>query len=188
MSGRFNLEFEKFLKFKQCIMEFANEFIDQSIMRVNENTPRINKCLDQLSEEEVWRKPNSNSNSIGNLILHLCGNITQYIISSLDGQEDNRERDQEFLREGGLSKTELNQKLQTVVEKATTIIKEIKKEKLLEIHSVQGFELTGMGIIIHVVEHYSYHTGQIAFYTKLLKDQELGFYTGLDLNAKNKTG
>ena len=168
-------------------MPIEREFINQSILRINENTPRINKCMDQLSEKEIWRKPNSTSNSIGNLILHLCGNITQYIISSLGESKDNRERDQEFLSKGGFSKSELIQKLQTVVEKSTIILKETKKENLLKIYSVQGFELTGIGIIIHVVEHFSYHTGQIAFYTKLLKDKELGFYAGQELNAKNKT-
>jgi uncharacterized damage-inducible protein DinB len=76
--------------------------------------------------------------------------------------------------------------LQKTVSKATGIIKHLDNSKLLKIHSVQGFELSGIGIIIHVVEHYSYHTGQISFYTKLLKDKDLGYYADLDLNIKNE--
>lgn len=167
-------------------MEIENEFIDQSILRINENTPKIEKCLHQLSDEEVWTKPNTNSNSIGNLILHLCGNITQYIISSLGEKEDLRDRNQEFLVNGSMSKTELIEKLQDVIEEATALLINLNRKKLMRNHAVQGFELTGIGIIIHVVEHYSYHTGQIAFYTKLLKNHNLQFYKGRNLNTKNK--
>ena len=166
-------------------MEIEIEFIDQSVLRLNENIPRIEKCFHQLSEEEIWRKPNANSNSMGNLMLHLCGNITQYIISSLGDTKDLRIRDDEFLAEGGLSKTDLMEKLKNVVEKATNVLVNFKKEKLLKKYAVQGFELTGIGIVIHVLEHYSYHTGQIAFYTKMLKDRDLEFYSGINLNAKN---
>lgn len=169
-------------------MELEKEFIDQSILRLNENIPRIETCLDQLSEDEIWKKPNTNSNSIGNLILHLCGNISQYIISAIGEKEDLRDRDKEFNTEGGFSGNELIQKLQTVVREATPIIIQTNKDTLLKIHAVQGFKLSGIGIIMHVVEHLSYHTGQIAFFTKLLKDRKLGFYANVDLNIKNESG
>lgn len=84
-----------------------NEFIEQPVSRLRENTPKIKKCLDELTEEEIWKRPNASSNSIGNLIIHLCGNITQYILSSLGKTEDKRERDKEFLMKGGLNKKEL---------------------------------------------------------------------------------
>lgn len=169
-------------------MELDKEFIDQSILRLNDNVQRIEKCLDQLSEEEIWMKANKNSNSIGNLILHLCGNITQYIRSALGEKEDLRDRDEEFNAEGGFSGNELIQKLQTVLSDATTVIIQTNKDKLGKIYAVQGFKLSGIGIIMHVVEHLSYHTGQIAFFTKLLKDCELGFYAKVDLNIKNEPG
>ena len=166
-------------------MEFEKEFINQSIFRLNENTPRVEKCLDLLSNQEVWKKTNNNSNSIGNLILHLCGNITQYVISSLGRTKDHRTRDLEFQMKGGFSNAELIQKLQQVVHDATEIIKNLDTHKLTKIRSVQGFQLSGIGIIIHVIEHYSYHTGQITFFTKLLKDKDLGYYADLNLDIKN---
>ncbi len=169
-------------------MELEKEFIDQSILRLNENVQGIEKCLDQLSEDEIWMKANNNSNSIGNLILHLCGNITQYIISAIGEKEDQRDRDEEFNTEGGFTGTELIQQLQTVVLEAITIIIQTNKDTLLKVHAVQGFKLSGIGIIMHVVEHLSYHTGQIAFFTKLLKDRDLGFYASIDLNIKNERG
>ncbi|HEX5171903.1 MAG TPA: DinB family protein [Cyclobacteriaceae bacterium] len=162
-----------------------SELISQAIARLQENTPKIKRCLDELTEEEIWQKPNPSSNSVGNLILHLCGNITQYILSSLGGVEDKRERDREFLVDGGLNKKELIEKLTLTVNDAALVIRRLDKEDLLRIRSVQGYNLSAIGIIIHVVEHYSYHTGQIIFWTKLLKDKDLGFYANIDLNKKN---
>src|SRR5215510_7059316 len=91
--------------------DFKKEFIDQSIHRIDENTKRLRACLDQLDESETWKRPNENSNSIGNLILHLCGNIRQYAISSLGNIQDIRERDKEFSADGGYSQHELLDKL-----------------------------------------------------------------------------
>jgi uncharacterized damage-inducible protein DinB len=165
----------------------SKEFIGQSIFRMEENNERIEKCLAMLSEEEVWKKPNPSSNSVGNLILHLCGNIRQWIVSSLGKAEDNRMRDLEFSTTEGFTKKELLDKLLTTVSEANTTLKNLKEKELLAKKSVQGYELSGLGIIIHVVEHYSYHAAQIAFWTKLLKDKDLEFYDDQDLNVKNKT-
>ena len=163
----------------------AKEFIDQSIFRINENTPKIIKCLDVLNEEQIWVRPNEVSNSMGNIILHLCGNIRQYIISALGGQTDIRERDKEFAARSGYSKKELQVKLVATVNEAIHVIQNVEEIRLLKIFSVQGFNLSGIGIIIHVTEHYSHHTGQIIFWTKLLMGNDLGFYTNIDLNKKN---
>lgn len=167
-------------------LSITQEFKSQSIHRIELNTPRIAKCLAELTEEEIWQRPNDVSNSIGNLILHLCGNIRQYAISSLGGKEDTRERDKEFSATGGYTKAELLNKLETTVAEAIQTIKDSTEENLLLVRSVQGFIYSGIGIIVHITEHYSYHTGQIAFWTKLLKNKDMGFYAGLNLNIKNK--
>jgi uncharacterized damage-inducible protein DinB len=164
----------------------AAEFIAQTIFRMQENTPRIKKCLQLLSEEDVWEKPNEACNSIGNLILHLCGNITQYIISSLGEKEDNRIRDEEFSVKGGYNKQQLFQKLTATIENAVRIMQTLDDGELMRIRSVQGFQLSAIGSITHVTEHYSYHTGQIALITKLITNKDLDFYAGCDLNKKNQ--
>ena len=165
---------------------FKDEFINQSVYRINENTKRIIKCLDEIDETEVWQRSNENSNSFGNIILHLCGNITQYAISALGETEDIRMRDKEFSAKDGSTKNELAAKLESTVDEAIRIIESLDEARLLKTYSVQGFDLSGIGIIIHVAEHYSYHTGQIAFWIKQLKNKDLEFYAGVDLNVKNK--
>lgn len=164
----------------------TEEFLDQAIYRMDESSRMIKISLEQLTETDVWHRPNKASNSIGNLILHLCGNITQYAIASLGKTEDTREREKEFSINSGPTKAQLWAKLEGTVQQAQTVIKNVSIGELLRKREVQGFSLSGIGIIIHVVEHYSYHTGQIAFWTKLLKDRHLGFYDGMDLDVRNE--
>lgn len=163
------------------------EFTQRAITHLTENLQRIEKCLNQLSEEEVWQRPNSSSNSVGNLLLHLCGNVGQYILSSLAGRPDVRERDAEFAAEGGLDKAALMDLVQMTVKNACEVIGSQDRNSLLTVRSVQGFQMSGIAIVMHVVEHFSYHVGQIAFWTKQLRDQDLGFYEGINLNQKNAT-
>ncbi|MFK8007046.1 MAG: DinB family protein [Saprospiraceae bacterium] len=167
-------------------MKTSSEFTQQSIYYLSLNPPRIEKCLLQLSEDQVWKKPNANTNSIGNLILHLCGNITQYAHASLGNEKDLRKRDLEFSTEGGFSKKELLEKITIVTEKAIQVIENISDEELLRMRNVQGFHYSGISIIIHITEHFSYHVGQIAFFTKLLCNKDLGFYEDFDLSILNK--
>lgn len=166
-------------------MTFSKEFREQSIHFLSLNPSRIEKCFDKLTEEQVWLKPNPSSNSLGNLVLHLCGNITQYIHSSLGKEQDIRERDLEFSTEGGFTKKDLLEKITSVTNKAIDVVKNVSEEELLRKRMVQGFEYTGIGIIIHVTEHYSYHVGQIAYWTKYIANRDLGFYAGRDLNILN---
>ncbi|WP_282179824.1 DinB family protein [Maribacter stanieri] len=163
----------------------VEEIVENALYRMDESTRMIKKSLVEISEDEVWQKPNPSLNSIANLMLHLCGNISQYVISSLGETEDKRNRDDEFSVTGGLTKDELFTKLESVVDDAKRVIFNVTPNQLVKMRSVQGFSFSGVGIILHAVEHYSYHTGQIAFWVKQLKNKDLGFYDGIDLNKKN---
>ena len=164
----------------------SREFTSQAIKRINENTEKIRACLGQLDEKDIWRSPNENLNSVGNMILHLCGNIRQHIISALGGVKDVRTRDLEFSTKGGLTKEELMSKLGETIDEATAVIAKMKIEDLLMIRRSQGMLHSGVDSILHVTEHYSYHTGQIIFLTKLFKNVDMGFYAGIDLNKHNE--
>lgn len=160
---------------------------DQFNLRVyEEGSERINKVLSLLTEEEVWYRPNDAANSVGNLVLHLCGNVTQWIGSGVGGQVDQRERDAEFDTKSQISKDQLIKKLQElriITDKALATIE--SESQLTEERMVQGFEETVLSILIHVTEHFSYHVGQIAIIAKYQKGRDLGFYADMDLNVKN---
>lgn len=162
-----------------------NELKEQCILRMRESMERIEKCLAQISETEVWQRPNSQLSSVGNLVLHLCGNIKQYAKASLGNVPDSRERQKEFDAVGGYSCKELSDKIVSTISEAITTIINASNEAMMQERIVQGFNMTGIGICIHVTEHLSYHTGQIAMHTKLLRDQDLGFYAGMNLDVTN---
>ena len=165
-------------------MLINTEFKTQSNYRIQESYHKIASCMQLLSEAEIWFSPNVQLNSVGNLVQHLCGNITQYILSTLGGATDNRNRDAEFAISGTKTKQVLLQDLQEVIDKSIAIINALSNEALDEQYEVQVYQLSGIGIVLHVTEHLSYHTGQIALLTKLITQKELGFYAGLDLNKK----
>lgn len=166
--------------------KWMTEFLENSVYRLDEST-RMNKIsLKSIEEAHIWKKPNESSNSIGNQIMHICGNMKQYIIASLGELNDKRNRDAEFSITNGFTSVQLLQKLEDTVHQAKNVLHSCTKSQLLKKREVQGFDLSGIGIVIHAVEHYSYHTGQIAFWTKMLVNKDLGFYGGRDLNIKNK--
>ena len=165
-----------------------NEVVEQlraeCLRRLVESEERIVKCIGLLSDEQIWHRPNTHVVSVGNLVLHLCGNVGQWINSTLGEFPDIRKRDSEFEEVGPLPKSELVARLGRVMKLARRTIEELSPEGFTATWSVQGFQETGVSILLHVVEHFSYHTGQITLHTKLLLDLDTGYYAGQDLNAK----
>ena len=150
----------------------------------DESLPRIKKCLAQMSVEEIWSRPNEQTVSAGNLVLHLAGNVRQYIVATLGGVPDLRERQKEFDAAGPMPTAELLGHLEKSLADASAVLDRLDPAKLLETHRVQGFVESGLSILVHVAEHLSYHTGQIAYIVKSRKNVDLGFYRGKDLNRK----
>lgn len=148
---------------------------------LEEFIPRILKCLSLLSEEDVWFRPNKESNSIGNLVLHVEGNARQWIISGLGGAKDERNRKIEFEEKGPLPKIQLIEKLNLLYRDIEFILNKIDLKNLITVRRVQVFDETGLAILIHAIEHFSYHTGQIAYATKMITNSQLGFYADLNL-------
>ncbi len=151
---------------------------------VEESIPRIKQCLELLDENEIWYKHNPNLNSPGVLILHLCGNVRQWILSGVCGLTDNRRREAEFQPEFQPTKIELIAILDSLSDDLILYLPRIREEELTEIREVQCFEESVMSMLIHAVEHFSYHTGQIVYYTKWIKNVDTGFYAGMDLTRK----
>jgi len=141
-----------------------------------EGYDRIVQCLGYLSEEEVWARPNVQTVSIGNLILHLGGNVRQWICAGLGQQEDIRKRDTEFSTEGGVSKVALMETIKRTIIDAQDVVEKLVVEDLAKIYKVQVYEESGLSIIVHVIEHFSYHIGQITYAVKSRKNIDTQYY------------
>jgi len=146
-----------------------------------ESQRRIQFCISQLTEEEVWRKPNDHTNSVGNLVLHLCGNGRQWILSSFGNIPDERIRHKEFDPENRVSKSDLESLLVKTIQDLVYQVNFLTAEDLESWYEIQCFRDTGVAVLIHVIEHFSYHTGQITLLTKLMKNMDTGYYDGLQL-------
>ena len=168
------------------LSQSIRDILIQDVKRriIQESVPRIKKCLDQLTEEEIWYRPNENVMSVGNLVLHLCGNVRQWILSGLGGYPDHRQRDEEFEEKGPLPTSTLVQSLDELTITLEQVLNQITPETLVAPRIVQGFEETGISILVHVTEHFSYHTGQITYYVKTRKNIDLQYYGGQNLNQK----
>jgi len=154
-------------------------FLDHSVSKLRQLAERIETCLGKLSEEQIWARSNENENAIGNLVLHLCGNVRQWIIAGIGGRPDARERDAEFAARGGVGVAELARRLRQTVDEAIMVIETVTLTRLSQRLLIQQYDVTALEAIYHVVEHFSMHTGQIIFATKMLTGADLGFYQHL---------
>jgi uncharacterized damage-inducible protein DinB len=156
--------------------EVSRAFIEQSRKLLTDSyLPRIEEAVEGLSPESVWWRANTQSNSIGNLLLHLDGNVRQWIISGLGGASDVRERQREFDTHHGMDAAELLRQLRATADAADRVLATIDPSTLLEPHHIQSYDVTVMRAIYTVVEHFSMHTGQIILLAKMFKG-DLAFY------------
>jgi len=152
------------------------DFLNYSADTLLELAGRIEDCLGRLSNEQIWLRHSENENAVGNLVLHLCGNVNQWIGSGIGGKPDTRERHKEFeAREGSLGT-----RLKDTIAEAAKIIRSVPAARLAERLKIQGYDTTGLKAIYHVVDHFAGHTAQIIFATKLLTGQDLGYYAHLN--------
>jgi uncharacterized damage-inducible protein DinB len=147
---------------------------------VDEYLPKICGALEGLSTEDVWWRPNKESNSIGNLVLHLAGNARQWVVAGIGGAPDVRERQQEFDRDGGMTGRELLDLLEKTLEEVADVLGDLSEGRLGEERVIQGLPVTVLQALYHVVEHFSMHTGQIIYLAKLRTGRDLGFYRVMD--------
>jgi hypothetical protein len=145
--------------------------------------PRLRSCVESLTDEQVWWRPNEASNSIGNLILHLNGNVRQWLVSSFRRLDDTRNRPAEFSQRELIRSSALLAMLGATLTEAADVLSSLTESDLLTVLQIQGYTVTGLHAVYQVVEHFGMHYGQIVYITKLLRDKDLGFYREL-----NQTG
>ena len=157
--------------------EVAEAFIAEARTLLSRDyLPKIERCLERLSDEEVWWRANAESNSIGNLLLHLAGNARQWITSGVGGGADRRSRQVEFDERSTIPRAELLTRLGETLKEVDSVLARLDPSSILEQRRIQGHDVTVLHAILHVVEHFSMHTGQIILITKMLKTEDLKFY------------
>ena len=166
-------------------MSVTQEFLTFSRTKLlDEYWPRLRRCVESLSDEQLWWRPNEASNSVGNLLLHLNGNVHQWLVASFNRSDDARDRPAEFAAEGGQSAAALLPQLEGTLRNVSEVLSRLTDADLMATMNIQGYTVTGLHAVYHVVEHFGMHYGQILYITKLVRGENLGFYRQLDRTGR----
>ncbi len=168
--------------------QLESVFLDFSSRKLEELFGRIRECLSRLTPEQVWARGSEAENAIGNLILHLNGNVRQWIVSGVGGRSNIRVREREFTTRGDLDPADLIAQLEQTLSEASAVLSSVTPRRLAEGITVQDYQVSVLEAIYHVVEHFSQHTGQIIFATKVFTGADLGFYRHLSAAAQRSPG
>ncbi len=171
------------------VVDAGGAFLARSRYYLSEEyLPKIVRSLEHLTDEDIWWRPNEASNSIGNLLLHLAGNVRQWIVSGLGGETDRRIREAEFDQRTPIAAAELVEALAATVREADKVLAGLDPSRLLQPCRIQGFDVTVLGAVYHVVEHFGMHTGQITLIAKQRRGADLGLTVLPDPDPRPATG
>ena len=157
-------------------MAIEEDFLRTAAEKLAENLDRIETCVARLPAASLWARGSENENAVGNLLLHLDGNVRQWILSGIAGAPDTRDRPSEFSARSGVTAEAMLTNLRATVGEAVEVIRGLSHRRLTESVRIQGYDATVLSAIFHVVEHFSGHTYQIILLTKRATGEDLGFY------------
>jgi uncharacterized damage-inducible protein DinB len=158
------------------------EFSRQKLL--DEYAPRLRAAVKRLTDEQVWWRPNEASNSVGNLLLHLNGNVRQWLLGTFTRGENARDRPAEFAERQLIPASRLLDTLDSTLQEVAAVLSRVSEQELLATYRIQGYTVSGLAAVYHVVEHFGMHYGQILYVAKLLHGADLGFYKELDRTGR----
>jgi uncharacterized damage-inducible protein DinB len=165
------------LLYDPAMSSCADDFLNRSIsLLTDEYLNKLTASLAAVSDADVWWRPNEASNSIGNLLLHLRGNVTQWILGGVGKRPFERRRAEEFSARGQATAQELLDHLAATVHEACEVIAAQTGDSLLERRQIQGYDVSVLEAVYHVVEHFSMHTGQIILLAKARSGSDLALW------------
>ncbi len=156
--------------------EITSLFVTHSVIKLKQMVDIIERCFAKLSEEQIWERSSENENAMENLILHLCGNMQQWIGAGIGGEKDIRVRDSEFSARGNMDKAALLELLHKTVNHNIAVIESVTPERLIERITPQHATVSILEAIYQVVGHFQQHTGQIIYATKLMTSEDLKIF------------
>ena len=160
----------------------ACEISLQTIQLLDQSVVKLKHCLAQLDEDELWWRPQPELNSVGNLLLHMEGNLRQWSIVALGSEEDRRQRDREFSATRRLLKSKVWEQVSITVEEAKTVISEVQPTRWLDRLVVQGFDVNVINAVIHTTTHFQGHTHQVILLTRMIRGEGYSFQWNDDVD------
>lgn len=169
--------------------ELAADFVACARRKLADHAAQVIRCAGLLSDAEAWQRVNEHSHSVANLLLHLRGNVLMWIVDGLGGQRFDRDRPAEFAARGPAPVAPLVEQLQEALRRADEVLAGLGADALARNYTIQGYDVTGLAAVFHVVEHFAFHTGQIISMTKALRNCDLSLYDaqGRRIDARRTT-
>lgn len=156
--------------------QLFDDFLQNAVRKIDQDRRQIDRCASLLTEEQAWSRPNPHCNSVANQILHLTGNLRQWILGGLCGELVERDRPAEFAARGPAPIPPIVRAFDDAVDTVIRAISGLNVDELSRHYEIQGYSVTGLIAVFHVAEHVSFHTGQIVHITKALRDVDLSLY------------
>lgn len=156
--------------------EIARLFVDGAQRKLEQDAAQIARCVGLLDERQLWQRANEHCNSVGNLVLHLTGNLRQWILGGVAGHAVLRNREAEFTERGPLPAAQIMPPFARVVDQSLAVFGQLTAAALIEARTIQNYPVSALIAVFHVVEHVSFHTGQIVQITKELLNVDLSLY------------
>jgi uncharacterized damage-inducible protein DinB len=158
-------------------MDIAQLFLERSRYYLREEyRTKLHKAVAAIPAQALWARANDASNSPGNLLLHLAGNVRQWIVAGVGGAPDSRHRAAEFAATTGPDAATLLAALDAVVDEADAVLARLTADALLERRTIQGRDVTVLEVVYHVVEHFALHLGQLVLLAKQHAPGAVHFY------------
>lgn len=155
----------------------TSSFLERSRYYLAHEYPaKLRLVLRETPAPAIWHRPNEDSNSIGNLVVHLAGNVREWIVSGIGGAPVSRDRASEFARHDGAGAKDLMLELESAIRDADAVLAALGEADLDRACTIQGRETTVLAAIYHVVEHFAMHTGQIILLAKMHAPESIHFY------------
>jgi uncharacterized damage-inducible protein DinB len=151
--------------------DLSHLVIDEVRGRLIRGFPQqVRACLDAMSEEQVWWRPNPGSNSVGNLVLHLCGSTRHFLGRAVGGTDYRRDRSAEFAEKGPVSRERLRALLDETVAETEGILASLAPARLLETTDRAGEPFTVLNLLLRTSHHWAVHVGQMVYAAKALRE------------------
>jgi uncharacterized damage-inducible protein DinB len=150
--------------------ELGRALLDEARERLVKGFPaQVLACLDALTDDQVWWRANDRSNSIGNLVLHVCGSSRHFIGRGLGGSSYVRDRPKEFAERGPVPKDDLKRLVRDTAEETGRVLDALDPARLLEVSDRAGEPFTALALVQRTSHHWAVHSGQIVFAVKMLQ-------------------
>lgn len=154
--------------------EIGKLFLDYSVRKLTQMNGHVETCLSKLNDQQVWQRKAAHENTVGNLILHLCGNMRQWIMHGVKNDPDIRKRDAEFSANDGMTAKQLTVLFSKTIAEAKGVIGTLPPARLVERTDPQKMgEVSVLDAIYQVVGHVQQHVGQIIVLTKQMTGKDL---------------